>query len=46
MRRERQVQAVVAAGAHALGGGGRGALVRGGVDAGVHPEGVIQSGVE
>lgn len=29
-----------------MGGGSGGAVVRGGVDVGVHPEGVIQSGVE
>lgn len=43
---ERQVQVIVAVGAPALGGSGRGTKVGGGVDAGVHPGGVVQSGEE
>lgn len=40
------IQAVVAIGAPALGGGGGGADMGGGADAGVHPGRVVQGGVE
>lgn len=46
VRYEQQVQAAMATGAPALGGGGGGTDIGGGADVGIHPRDVVQGGVE